>query len=359
VRVRDIPRAAPAATEAGWVWNVPAGFPLPLVPADNPMSVEKVRLGRALFYDTRLSGTATFACATCHRQELAFTDGRDRAVGSTGMRHPRGSMSLANVAYNATYTWADPRLERLEDQMLVPMLGHDPVELGIGGREAEVLERLRADPERLAMFRDAYPGESDPVTLPNVVHAIATFTRTIVSGGSPYDRYVYHGETTAMSDSAKRGMRLFYSARLKCSECHDGFTFSGPIRFDGAPAIAPTFHNTGLYDLDGAGAYPEDNTGVCGVTNDPADMGRFRAATLRNVAVTAPYMHDGSVATLGEVIDLYAAGGRARTSPLKSPRLTGFALDAREKQDLLAFLDSLTDPGLLSDPALADPRDSR
>ena len=320
------------------------------------MSVEKVRLGRFLFYDTRLSGSSTFACATCHRQELAFTDGRDRAVGSTGMRHPRGAMSLANVAYNATYTWSDPRLERIEDQMLVPMLGHDPVELGISGHEVEVLGRLRADPERLAMFREAYPDEPDPVTLPNVIRAIAAFTRTILSGNSPYDRLVYHGEPGALNDAARRGMRLFFSERLKCSECHGGFTFSGPVRFDGAPTIAPAFHNTALYDLDGAGAYPTDNTGICGVTGHPADMGRFRAPTLRNVAVTAPYMHDGSVTTLEDVLDLYAAGGRARTSPLKSPRLTGFTLDAQEKRDLLAFLDSLTDPTLLHDPALADPQ---
>jgi cytochrome c peroxidase len=320
------------------------------------MTAEKVRLGRFLFYDERLSGTAAFACASCHRQELAFTDGRERAVGSTGMHHPRSAMSLANVVYNATYTWADPRLERIEDQVLVPMLGHEPVELGIGGHETEVLERQRSDPERLALFRAAFPGEADPVTLTNVVRALAAFTRTILSGDSPYDRFVYRGEASAMTDTAKRGMRLFYSERLKCSECHGGFTFSGPVRFDGAPEIAPAFHNTALYDLDGAGAYPRDNQGVCGVTGDPADMGRFRAPTLRNVAVTAPYMHDGSVATLGEVLELYSRGGRAATSPLKSPRLTGFTLDDGEKRDLLAFLDSLTDRSLLHDAALSDPR---
>jgi len=320
------------------------------------MTAEKVRLGGFFFYDPRLSGNATYACATCHRPELAFTDGRERAAGSTGEQHPRGAMSLANVAYNATYTWADPRLEGLEDQMLVPMLGHDPVELGIGGREGEVLERFRGDPELLAMFREAFPLDPDPVTLPNVVHAIASFTRTIVSGDSPYDRLVYRGEVDAMNESARRGMRLFFSERLRCAECHGGFTFSGPIRFEGAADIESTFHNTALYDLDGQGAYPPDNTGLHAVTGTAADMGRFRAPTLRNVTVTAPYMHDGSVATLGEVIDLYAAGGRAATSPLKSERLTGFAIDAAEKNDLLGFLESLTDRGFLGDPALGDPR---
>ncbi len=358
VSVRTIPRAAPAArtAEAGWVWTLPPGFPPPLVPADNPITAEKVRLGRFLFHDTRLSGNATYACATCHRQALAFTDGRARAVGSTGERHPRGAMSLANVAYNATYTWADPRLERLEDQMLVPMLGTEPIELGIGGREEEVLGRLRRDPDLLAMFARAFPGEEAPVTLPNVVRAIASFTRTIVSGGSPYDRLVYRGDTGALSEAARRGMRLFFSERLRCSECHGGFTFSGPIRFEGAAEIQPTFHNTALYNLDGTGAYPPDNPGLYSVSGAAVDMGRFRAPTLRNVAVTAPYMHDGSVATLGEVIVLYAAGGRAPTSPRKSERLTGFRLEPDEKRELLAFLESLTDRDFLNDPALGDPR---
>ena len=356
--MRTIPRAEPVprVAEIGWDWNLPAGFPQPLVPADNPMTAEKVRLGRFLFYDTRLSGNATSACATCHRPELAFTDGRPRAVGSTGERHPRGAMSLVNVAYNATYTWADPRLERVEDQMLVPLSGHDPIELGIGGREREVLERFRGDPELLALFREAFPSDADPLTLQSVVRAIAAFTRTILSGDSPYDRFVYRGEGDAMSASARRGMRLFFSERLRCAECHGGFTFSGPIRFEGAADIAPTFHNTALYDLDGQGAYPPENTGLHAVTGAAVDMGRFRAPTLRNVAVTAPYMHDGSVATLDEVIDLYAAGGRAPKNPLKSERLSGFSIDAAEKRDLLAFLDSLTDHGFLTDPTLGDPR---
>jgi cytochrome c peroxidase len=346
VSVRDIPRAAPQPAPAadGWVWSLPPGFPPPLVPPDNPMTREKVELGRRLFHDPRLSGNATYACASCHRPELAFTDGRPRAVGSTGEEHPRSAMSLVNVAYNATYTWADPRLDRLEDQMLVPMLGTDPVELGIGGREDEVLERLRRDAELLGRFAGAFPGEDDPITLPNVVRAIATYSRTILSGDSPYDRYVYRAETGALGEPARRGMRLFFSERLRCAECHGGFTFSGPVRFEGAPAIPPTFHNTALYDLDGTGAYPEPNTGVHAVTEDPGDMGRFRAPTLRNIAVTGPYMHDGSVATLGEVVDLYAAGGRAPSSPLKSERLAGFRIEPEERSDLLAFLDSLTDP---------------
>jgi len=357
--------AFPAATLCLALWGsvahateLPAGFPPPLVPASNLSTPEKIRLGRHLFYDTRLSGNRTYACATCHRQELAFTDGRARAVGSTGETHPRSAMSLANVAYNATYNWADPRTVTLEQQALVPMLRRDPVELGIGGRQDEVLDRFREDPETMAMFRGAFPGEPAPVELPHVVDAIASFVRTIVSGNSSYDRLVYRGEMEALDATARRGMRLFFSDRLRCSQCHAGFTFSGPIRFEGSGDIPPTFHNTGLYDLDGAGAYPPGNTGVHGVTGAATDMGRFRAPTLRNVAVTAPYMHDGSVETLGEVIDLYAAGGRGdgRASPLKSDRLAGFRIEEPEKRDLLAFLASLTDHDFLTDPALGNPR---
>jgi hypothetical protein len=149
-------------------------------------------------------------------------------------------------------------------------------------------------------------------------------------------------------------MRLFFSARLGCSGCHGGFSLSGPTVYAGSRPAAPLFHNTGLYDLDGRGAYPAGNPGLRRFTRRAGDMGRFRAPTLRNIALTAPYMHDGSVATLSEVIDLYAAGGRT-ASPLKSPRLTGFRLSTGEKQDLLDFLASLTDQAFVTDPRFSDP----
>jgi cytochrome c peroxidase len=328
------------------------------------MTAAKVELGRHLFYDRRLSGTGDYACASCHRQERAFTDGRARAVGATGEVHPRSAMSLANVAYNATLTWADPQLHRLEEQMLVPMLNEQPVELGLAGRTAEAFDRFRADPRYRRLFDEAFPGQEDPIRLDNVIRAIACFERTLLSGDSPYDRLIYRDEREAFSTSAWRGMRLFFSPRLACSECHGGFNFSGPVDYEGAGPPRPTFHNTGLYDL-GAGAYPASDPGLIRVTGEAMDMGRFRAPTLRNIALTAPYMHDGSIATLRAVVEHYMAGGRTvhaaryagtgRENPYKSDRITGFALTERDKVDLVSFLENLTDRSFVTDRRFSDP----
>lgn len=319
------------------------------------MSEAGVALGRILFYDTRLSGNGSYACASCHRQELAFTDGRARALGSTGEDHPRSAMSLANVAYNVSLTWSDPELDRLEDQALVPMFGEHPVELGLAGGGEALIASLRDDAGLAAMFEAAFPGDGSPVTVGNVTKALASFERTLISGDSPYDRLVYHGEMEALSESAWRGMRLFFSDRLACSGCHGGFLFSGPIRFAGGGAEKPVFHNTGLYNLDSAGAYPATSRGLYDHTGRANDMGRFRAPTLRNIALTAPYMHDGSIATLGGVIAHYAAGGRQGGNPHKSERLRGFTLSPTEGDDLVAFLHSLTDERFISDPRFAAP----
>jgi cytochrome c peroxidase len=350
-------------------WRLPPGFPVPRVPADNPMTSAKVELGRYLFHDRALSGNGTYACSSCHRQELAFTDGRARAVGSTGELHPRSAMSLANVAYGATLTWADSRLTRLEDQARIPMDNEHPVELGLSGRGEEVLRRLRADPGYPGMFSAAFPEDSDPVNLANVVRAIASFERTLISGDSHYDRLLYRGDTGALSESALRGMRLFFSERLNCSRCHGGFTFSGPIAFEGARPIAATFHNNGLYNLGGVGNYPGDNPGLFGISGRLEDMGRFRAPTLRNIELTAPYMHDGSIATLPEVIEHYARGGRlvpdgplagdGRDSPRKSEFIKGFDLDDRGRADLVEFLKSLTDRSFVGDPRFTAPPSAR
>jgi cytochrome c peroxidase len=310
------------------------------------MSEAKVSLGRALFYDTRLSGNHTYSCASCHAQAHAFTDGRAAAIGSTGQAHARSTMSLANVAYNASYGWADEGTRTLEGQMAVPMFNEHPIELGLKGREAEIESRFRGDAAR---FREAFPGDADPVRLANIVKAIASFERTIVSAGSPLDRYLYRDDRTAMSPAALRGMKLYFSDRLACGFCHGGFNLSGPTDHEGNEPVTPTFHNTALYNVDGRGAYPATDRGLFDKTGKPADMGSFRAPTLRNIAVTAPYMHDGSIATLDAAISHYAARGVA--SPLRSPRLKGFTLSAAEKADLLAFLNALTDEEFLRNSA--------
>lgn len=354
-----------ASQPAGpYQWDLPPGFPRPKVPADNPMSAAKVELGRHLFYDRRLSGNETISCSTCHIQAFAFSDPRPRPIGITGEVHPRSSMSLANVAYAPVLTWANPTQRRLEDQALVPMFGETPVEMGLAGKEAVLLERLRAEPRYQVLFPAAFPGDRDPFSVPNVTRALASFQRTLLSGRSAFDRY-QAGDTAALSPAARRGAALFTSERLECFHCHGGFNFTGSMDFEGKAFPEVEFHNTGLYNIDGRGGYPAPNTGVHEITGNPEDMGRFKAPTLRNVEVTAPYMHDGSIPTLEEVVEHYRAGGRTiasgphagvgADSPLVSPFVPGFSISDQEKADLIAFLRSLTDRSFLADPRFADP----
>lgn len=344
-------------------WRLPRGFPAPVVPADNPISPAKVELGRHLFYDTRLSGNGQQACATCHEQARAFTDGRARSVGSTGQEHPRGSMSLVNVAYAAALTWSNSTLTRLEDQALVPMYGEHPVELGLD-RSDRWIDPLRQDATYQRLFREAFPSERDPITRDTLVKAVAAFERALVSARSPYDRYHFERDDNAISDAAKRGETLFHSRPLSCFMCHGGVHFSGSM--GSHPRSAPVeFHNTGLYNLSGLLSYPPENAGLYEVTRDPKDVGRFKAPTLRNIAVTAPYMHDGSVATLEDAIEHYAAGGRTvqagpyrgvgRDNPNKSASIRGFTIAPDQRADLVAFLQTLTDQALLEDPRFGNP----
>lgn len=363
--VAVIAAAAPAPVGTPWTWDLPDGFPMPKVPADNPMTVEKVALGRALFYDTRLSVNDTVSCATCHVPDLAFTDGKAHPVGATGAAHPRSAMSLVNVAYSPVLTWGNPNIRSLEAQALLPMFGETPVEMGLSGRDTIMLAALNATAAYPRMFASAFPSEPDPVSLHNITAAIASFERSLISGRSPYDRYRFSGEATAISASARRGERLFFSEKTECFHCHGGFNLTETVDHVGKKFVEFEFFNTGLYNLGKAGRYPYPNEGVFAVTGEDEDMGRFRAPTLRNIAVTAPYMHDGSVPTLDAVLDHYAAGGRTilagahkgvgATSPYKSSFVKGFTMTARERADLLAFLRSLTDTAFLADPRFTAP----
>ncbi|OJT23541.1 di-heme enzyme [Archangium sp. Cb G35] len=349
-----------------YAWQLPPGFPEPFVPADNPMSEEKVELGRHLFYDERLSGNGTMSCAGCHEQQRAFSDAKATPSGSTGHAVPRNSPGLANVAYLATYTWANPVLDTLEKQALVPLFAETPLELGMGTRLDEVLQRLREDARYKELFLAAFPEDKDPIHEDNVVKALASFQRTMISGNSPYDRYL-QGDSTALSAAAKRGMELFFGERAECYHCHSGPHQTNSFRSKDTKLSERDFQNTGLYNVDGLGAYPVNNTGLFEFTNNPKDMGRFRVPPLRNVTLTAPYMHDGSIATLEEVLDFYMAGGRevtsgphvgdGRTNPLKNPLVRPFELDAQERADLIAFLESLTDMDFVNDPRLSNPFD--
>jgi cytochrome c peroxidase len=339
---------------ADFNWNLPPGFPKPAVPANNPMSATKVELGRYLFYDRRMSVNGEGSCAKCHRQELAFTDGRARAEGATGQVHPRSSMSLVNVAYAPMLTWANPSLDSLEEQALGPMLGLDPIELGLKGNEQSFIKAVRRDPVYQRLFPQAFPEQGDVYTLQNIIKAIAAFERTIISMRSPYDRYRWGADLSAISDSAKRGELIFSSSeRGGCFRCHDGWNFSS-IRFEGSRVRTGEDGMRGSFFNTGVSSYQAPNRGVYEYTKRAEDIGKFRAPTLRNIAVTAPYMHDGSLATLEEVIDHYAAGGKY-DYPNKSPILKPIRLTDGEKRDLVEFLRSLTDEEMLRDPRWSDP----
>lgn len=341
-----------------WVWSLPTGTPAPKVPADNQLTTQKVALGRRLFYDVRLSRNEQQACSTCHEQAKAFTDGRQHAVGSTGQNHRRNVQPLMNIGWASALTWASPLIGTLERQAMLPLFGESPVELGWAGHEDELVARFAMSRDDAVLFEAAFPNEG--VTVENITKALASFERTMISFGSPYDRYVA-GDASALSADAKAGLELFNTERLECYHCHVGFTFSDAVAHENTgAAVDRPFHNTGLYDTDGRGAYPVTDTGVYELTNKATDMGKFRAPTLRNLRFTAPFMHDGSIATLGEVIDVYAAGGRAmlqsgKPNPLQSNLVRGFVLTADERRQLEAFLDSLNDDAFIAEPSLSDP----
>ena len=260
-------------------------------------------------------------------------------------------MSLVNVAYNLSYTWASREIQTLEQQISIPLFNEQPVELGLRGREEMLLAQLSSDATYARQFYEAFPS-SEPVSIENIIYALASFVRTIISADSPFDRLLYLDDQDAMSETALRGMQLFFSEELKCGVCHEGQNLAGGQHIGSEARQTPEFHNTGLYDLDGS--YPNEDSGLRLESGDNEDDGKFRAPSLRNIAITAPYMHDGSIRTLSEVIDHYAAGGRARQAGT-SHLLTGFELGAEEKRDLLSFLENLTDDAVLADHRFSAP----
>ena len=336
-RVSAVLSATPAAVDTAdstqsatagstYDWHLPHGFPTPAVPADNPMSAAKVALGQRLFSEPRLSITGKHSCASCHDPARAYSDGRARAIGATGQPLSHSAMSLANVAYNISYGWTKPDLQSLESQMLEPLLNEHPVELGLAGRQAGVTDLLAADPTYREAFARAFPHERQIVSFGNLVKAIAAFERTLIFGNSPFDRYVFGGEHAAISAQAKLGMQLFYSPKAGCGSCHSGFNFNGNWRDSQGDTGKPGFANNGLGDE------------------------LMRVPTLRNLAVTAPYMHDGRFATLDTVLDHYA---RVAQLPTSDARLRSFNLSADERAALIAFLDTLTDAEFAGRPQQA------
>jgi cytochrome c peroxidase len=363
------PAAGGQAAASAWSWDLPKYIPPPRVPADNPMSEEKFQLGRRLFFDNRLSGNGTISCASCHLQERAFTDGRVVSVGSTGDKTPRNAPSIVNSGWRATLTWANPALVTLERQMENPLYGDAPIEMGVNdANKAEIVARFRADPDYRKWFAEAFPEKTaDPISFETIIAAISAFERGVISFDSRYDRYL-QGKIK-FTEQEQRGHDLYFGEKAECHHCHGSVDLDDQFQHARTRDPETPFHNTGLYDIDGKGAYPPPNRGLFDITGDPDDMGKFRAPSLRNIAVTGPYMHDGSVATLEEVIDIYSRGGRkietgphagdGAMSPLKSGLIVKIDLSAQEKADLLAFLKTLTDETLLASPRFSDPWNTR
>lgn len=326
----------PARDDSQYAWRLPPGFPPPAVPADNPMSDAKVALGCRLFFETRLSVTHTYSCASCHHPERAFTDGRALAVGAKGDSMHRGAMTLTNVAYNPAFTWASDSVVTLERQMEQPLFNDHPLEMGLKRDDRALLEWLGQQENYAAAFRKSFPQEAGPITVPNVLKAIASFERTLISGRSAFDRYVYDDDRAAFSAGARRGMRLFYSDRSGCAHCHFGVNFSGPIVQRGKSPPPALFANNGTA--------VKGDEGLSAETKRQRDRGRFRVPTLRNIALTAPYMHDGRFATLEDVIEHYAAGGKhAESIGVVDSQIRPLDLSAEEQRDLVEFLKNLTD----------------
>ena len=301
-------------------------------PVDNPISEAKVELGRSLFYDERLSGNGTYSCGSCHQQALAFTDGLAHAVGSTGQHHSRSTMSLANVVYNASFGW-DERRWSLEAQMEVPMYNEQPIEMGLKGRETEVLARFTRNSRDIERFRMAFPSEESPVTLANIIKAIASFERVLVSADSAFDRYLYKDDRSAMSPAAQTRRRALL------------------LRSPSLQRMPRQRQSVGAHDVCRRDAFRSGGVlsryrrrgPACQVSSPDASQ------YCRDRALHARRKHG----TLKDVVQHYARGGRPR--PEKSDRVRGFTISPEETDDLIAFLQSLTDDGFLTNPAFSNP----
>jgi len=304
--------------------NIPEGdWPLGLepdfeIPRDNPITAEKVRLGKRLFFDQQLSLDGSLSCATCHDPRQGFSNGLAVTEGVSGQKGSRNVPTVVNRLYGSAQFW-DGRAATLESQALGPLF--NPDEMGMN--ENLLLQRLKTDATYQNLFYEAF-GTSEP-SVESVGKAIACFERTLLTGETAFDRYEWEGEKPALSESAARGLVLF-RGKARCNTCHIGTNFTNE-----------QFHNIGA----GEGAGQKD-AGRAAVTGDSADFGKFKTPSLRNIELTAPYMHDGSLARLEDVIAFYDQGGRS--NPNLDKEMKPIELTDAEKADLLAFLKSLTGP---------------
>ena len=298
--------------------ETPLGFPKINVPNDNPITKAKIDLGEKLFFEKLLSRDSSISCASCHNPSYAFTDGLQKARGIKNRKVSRNTPTLTNIAYNNSFL-RDGVNPSLEAQVIVPIHEKNEFDFHI----LLVAERLKKKKEYVALFEKAFGEMPSPKLISN---AIATYERTLISGNSRYDKFMFHKDSSALSNKEIRGMRLF--DKLNCISCHSGFNFTnGEVV------------NNGLYEN-------YDDLGKMRVTLDPKDRGSFKVPTLRNIALTSPYMHDGSLKTLEEVINHYAKGGENNEN--KDKRVVPFKLNDEEKLELMAFLQSLTDSSFIT-----------
>lgn len=321
----------------------PLGLPNVPVPSGNPETAETIALGRKLFYDKRLSRDNSVACATCHNPFTGFTDGRKNSIGVGGKTGIRNAPTVINAAYAPLQFW-DGRAASLEEQAASPIA--NPVEMD---QAHDIwISNLDSDPTYKAAFWKAFgPG---PATLTKVEKAIASFERTLISGDSAFDRYQYGGDKKALSPAAIRGLRVFLDpTKGNCAACHTiGDKFA--LFTDGK------FHNTGA-GVDGEGVLTDMGRFI--ESKQAADKGAFKTPSLRNVADSAPYMHDGSLKTLKDVVDFYAGGGNS--NPNLDPQMKRIHLTGQERAELVEFLDSLTGrlPPDVGPPSATQTRASR
>jgi len=304
------------------------GTPAVVSPPDNPITPVKVALGRKLFFDKRLSSNNTISCATCHDPNYGFADPHPVSIGVKGRQGERNSHTLLNVAFMTPLMW-DGKAATLEEQSLMPFMSPSEFDLP-PDQAAAKLQRQGYS----ALFQQAF---GEDVTVPNMVKALAAYERTLTAGDSPFDRYLFKKDANAISPEVKRGFDVFLAA--KCDACHlimterlHPFALKYVLFTDGK------FHNLGV---DATKKNPDP--GRYAVTGDPSDWGRFRTPTLRNVALTAPYFHDGSAATLADVVDFYDRGGNANRN--LDPAMRKLNLSPQQKLDLIRFLESLTTSG--------------
>lgn len=305
-----------------YLLQYPEGFEPMNIPEGNELTNLRISLGKKLFFDKRLSKDSTVSCGSCHFQQHAFADFNKLSTGIENRKGFRNSPTLANLGYHP-YFFFDGGVPTLELQILAPIEDVNEMNFSVPG----VVERLKNDTEIQQLSQLAYGRNFDPFVL---TRSIAAFERTMISGNSRFDQYYYQGKSSALNDSEIRGMNLFFSNKTNCSTCHSGFNFTNY-----------EFKNIGLYEI-----YAD--SGRTRISLNPADRGKFKTPTLRNIAVTAPYMHDGSLNTLEEVVEHFNSGGKNHEN--KDALVKPLNLTSTEKTDLVNFLKALTDEEFLKNP---------